>query len=242
MDGMVKTAMDTKLFPSELPNWIAGEQSPAAAMGWCDKLNPATGRLICRLARSQRNDIHWAVEAARRAYAGWSEQTPIRRGETLHGVALALRRRREDMARVIALETGKSYKSALAETDGAIALGMFYAGEGQRLYGRTTTSGTPNRWAMTVRQPLGVAGLIIAANTPIANVAWKVFPALVCGNAAVLKAPEDTPATAWLFGQIALDAGLPPGVLNVVQGLGEEAGAPLVDHPGVDVVSFTGST
>jgi aldehyde dehydrogenase (NAD+) len=119
---------------------------------------------------------------------------------------------------------------------------MFYAGEGQRLYGRTTTSGTPNRWAMTVRQPLGVAGLIIAANTPIANVAWKVFPALVCGNAAVLKAPEDTPATAWLFGQIALDAGLPPGVLNVVQGLGEEAGAPLVDHPGVDVVSFTGST
>ena len=89
---------------------------------------------------------------------------------------------------------------------------------------------------------MGVAGLIIAANTPIANVAWKVFPAIICGNTAVLKAAEDTPATAWLFGQIAAEAGLPPGVLNIVQGLGVEAGQPLVDHPDVAVVSFTGST
>jgi aldehyde dehydrogenase (NAD+) len=95
---------------------------------------------------------------------------------------------------------------------------------------------------MTVRHPLGVAGLIIAANTPIANVAWKVFPALICGNTAVLKAAEDTPATAWYFGKLAQEAGLPPGVLNIVQGLGEEAGAPLVAHPDVAVVSFTGST
>ncbi|HVO83277.1 MAG TPA: aldehyde dehydrogenase family protein, partial [Syntrophobacteria bacterium] len=89
---------------------------------------------------------------------------------------------------------------------------------------------------------LGVAGLIIAANTPIANVAWKVFPALVCGNAAVLKAAEDTPATAWIFGKLAHEVGLPPGVLNIIQGYGEEAGAPLVAHPGVDVISFTGSS
>jgi aldehyde dehydrogenase (NAD+) len=100
----------------------------------------------------------------------------------------------------------------------------------------------PHRWNTTVRQPVGVAGLIIAANTPIANVAWKVFPALVCGNAAVLKAAEDTPATAWLFARLAVEAGLPPGVLNVVQGLGTEAGAALVDDPDVGVVSFTGST
>jgi aldehyde dehydrogenase (NAD+) len=95
---------------------------------------------------------------------------------------------------------------------------------------------------MTVREPLGVAGLIIAANTPIANVAWKVFPALICGNTAVLKAAEDTPGTAWWFGRIAHEAGLPPGVLNIVQGLGEEAGAPLVADARVPVVSFTGST
>jgi aldehyde dehydrogenase (NAD+) len=95
---------------------------------------------------------------------------------------------------------------------------------------------------MTVRQPIGVAGLIIAANTPIANVAWKVFPALICGNTAVLKAAEDTPATAWAFGRIAHEAGLPPGVLNIIQGYGEEAGEPLVAHPDVGVISFTGST
>jgi aldehyde dehydrogenase (NAD+) len=143
---------------------------------------------------------------------------------------------------VVALETGKSYKSALAETDGAVALGLFMAGEGQRLYGRTTTSGVPNRYAMTIRQPIGVAGLIIPANTPIANVAWKIFPALICGNSAVLKAAEDTPVTAWLFGQIAHQAGVPAGVLNIVQGYGDEAGAPLVANPDVGVISFTGST
>ena len=103
-------------------------------------------------------------------------------------------------------------------------------------------SATPNRQAMTIRQPLGVAGLIIAANTPIANVAWKVFPALLCGNAAVLKASEDTPETALVFARLAAEAGLPPGVLNVVQGYGEEAGQPLVEDPRVAVVSFTGST
>ena len=100
----------------------------------------------------------------------------------------------------------------------------------------------PNRQAMIVRQPLGVAGLIIAANTPIANVAWKVFPALVCGNAVVLKASEDTPETALAFARLAAEAGLPAGVLNVVQGLGPEAGQPIVEDPRVAVVSFTGST
>ena len=119
---------------------------------------------------------------------------------------------------------------------------MFVAGEGRRFYGRTTTSAVPNKTAQTVRQPLGVAGLIIAANTPIANVAWKVFPALLCGNAAVLKPAEDTPLSAWAFARLAQEAGLPPGVLNVVHGLGEEAGAPLVESPEVDLISFTGST
>jgi aldehyde dehydrogenase (NAD+) len=135
-----------------------------------------------------------------------------------------------------------SFKQALGETGGAIAQGEFMAGEGRRLYGRTTTSAVPNKYAMVVRQPLGVAGLIIAANTPIANVAWKIFPALICGNAAVLKAAEDTPATAWIVGRIAKEVGLPPGVLNIIQGFGEEAGAPLVASPEVDVISFTGST
>ena len=103
------------------------------------------------------------------------------------------------MRRLVARETGKSLKDALGETDAAIEMGFFVAGEGRRFYGHTTTSAVPNKTAMIVRQPLGVAGLIIAANTPIANVAWKAFPALLCGNAAIMKASEDTPLSAWAF-------------------------------------------
>jgi aldehyde dehydrogenase (NAD+) len=234
--------MSEPLFPNEIPNWIGGEERPAAGGELFDKRNPHDGQLLSRVARSRAADVSQAVAAAVAAQPAWGQTPAVSRGEALHAVVMGLKARREEMARVVALETGKSYASALGETDGAIALGLFYAGEGQRLYGRTTTSGTRHKLAMTIRQPAGVAGLIIAANTPIANVAWKVFPALICGNGAALKAAEDTPATAWLFGQIASQAGLPPGLLNIIQGYGEEAGAPLVADERVDVISFTGST
>ncbi len=230
------------LVPHFIPNCINGAQVAARAQEQFEKLNPHDGRVITQVARSRAADIDDAVRAAHQAQRAWAETPPVKRGMILHDVTMALKQQRETMAHIVALETGKSYKLAFGETDGAIELGIFYASEGQRLYGRTTTSGVPNRYAMTVRQPLGVAGLIIAANTPIANTAWKVFPALICGNAAVLKAAEDTPATSWFFGNIAHEAGLPRGVLNITQGFGEEAGAPLVAHPNVDVISFTGST
>lgn len=229
-------------FPSRIANWIDGRQADAAGGEVFVKKSPVTGTDMYRVARSTRSEVVEAVNAARGSQPAWADTPPVRRGLILHEVVQGMKRRREEIAAAVAAETGKSYKSALGETDGAIELGLFMAGEGQRLYGRTTTSGGPDRYAMTVRQPVGVAGLIIAANTPIANVAWKVFPALICGNAAVLKAAEDTPLTAWLFGEIAHESGLPPGVLNIVQGYGEEAGEPLVEHPDVDVISFTGST
>lgn len=231
-----------ELFPARIPNWIDGREQWVATKEVFAKLNPADGRVLCNVARSRSVDVDSAVHAARQAQDGWAATPAVRRGMLLHELAMALRQERERMARIVALETGKSYTSALGETDGAIELGLFYAGEGQRLYGRTTTSGTPNKYAMTIRQPLGVAGLIVAANTPIANVAWKVFPALVCGNSAVLKAAEDTPVTAWFFAMLAHRVGLPGGVLNVIQGFGAEAGEPLTMHPGVEVISFTGST
>jgi aldehyde dehydrogenase (NAD+) len=228
--------------PSRIPNCIGGKDCPALAGEWFDKLNPADGTRICEVARSRAADVEQAIASASAAQPAWGETTPVGRGEVLRAVARAMDERREEIARVVALETGKSFKDALGETAGAVALAHFYAGEGQRLYGRTTTSGIPHRQAMTVRQPIGVAGLIVAANTPIANVAWKLFPALVCGNAAVLKAAEDTPATAWLVHDVAARAGLPAGLYNVIQGLGEEAGAPLVASDKVPVISFTGST
>lgn len=226
----------------QIPNWIGGEERGALSGEWFDKLNPANGELIYNAARSSAADVDNAVASAKTAQPRWAETPAVARGEMLLNVAMALKQNREAVAAVVAAETGKSPKDALGETNGAIALGVFMAGEGQRLYGRTTTSGAANKYAMTIRQPVGVAGLIIAANTPIANVAWKVFPALICGNAAVLKAAEDTPATAWLFSKIAHEAGLPAGVLNVVNGFGPEAGAPLVVHQDVGVISFTGST
>jgi acyl-CoA reductase-like NAD-dependent aldehyde dehydrogenase len=230
------------LFPSEIPNWIDGRERPALSGEAFEKINPVDGRPLCRVARSAADDIDQTVAAAMKVQSDWASLPPVRRGMLLHAVVTALKQKRERIARIVALETGKSYGSALGETDGALELGLFFAGEGQRLYGRTTTSGAPDRYAMTVRQPLGVAGLIVAANTPIANVAWKVFPALICGNSAILKAAEDTPATAWVFAQVAHEAGLPAGVLNVLQGYGEEAGAALVAHRGLDLISFTGST
>jgi len=233
--------MDKTSFPAEVESWIGGQERPANSGELFDKLNPATGEMLCRAARSQAEDVRLAVEAARCAQPAWADRTPVQRGDLLREIALAMRQQRHEIAEVVALETGKSPQEALGETAGAIELGMFMAGEGRRFYGRTTTSATPHKSAMTIRQPLGVAGLIIAANTPIANVAWKVFPALICGNTAVLKAAEDTPATAWIFGKIAHEAGLPAGVLNLIQGYGEEAGAPLVANPEVDLISFTGS-
>jgi aldehyde dehydrogenase (NAD+) len=222
-------------------NWINGCEEASQTSLVFDKINPATGQLLCRVTRSDKEDIDRAVRLCREKQPAWAAKTVVSRGDILREIALLMRSQRSWLAQIVHLETGKSMKDALSETDAAIEMGLFVAGEGRRYYGRTSTSAVANRTALVMRQPLGVAGLIIPANTPIANVAWKAFPALLCGNSAVCKAAEDTPLTAWAFGKLASEAGLPDGVLSTVQGLGEEAGAPLAAHPGVDIVSFTGS-
>jgi len=233
--------VDQTLLGRDLDNLIGGRFVSARSKETFEKRSPHDGALLCRAARSTSADVDDAVAAARAAQPDWARTPPVARGALLHAFCNLLEANTKEIARTVALETGKTPAEAAGETGGAIALGRFFAGEGQRLYGRTTTSGQPNRYAMTVRQPCGVAALIIAANTPIANVAWKVFPALVAGNAAILKSAEDAPATAEVFARLARKAGLPAGVLNVLNGLGEECGAPLVEHDGVDVISFTGS-
>jgi alpha-ketoglutaric semialdehyde dehydrogenase len=227
--------------PSEITNLIDGEPAVPASREWFDKLRPADGALLSRVARSNEDDVATAVAAARRAQPDWSEHTPIARAEILRELALLLRDRRREASEVVVEETGKPLELALGETDAAVEMGLFVAGEGRRFYGRTTTATTPHRTVLTVRQPLGVAALVMSFNTPLPNVAWKAFPAVFCGNAAVVKPSEHTPASAHFFGELAQEVGLPPGVLNIVQGLGGEAGAALVEHPGVDLVSFTGS-
>jgi alpha-ketoglutaric semialdehyde dehydrogenase len=227
--------------PDIIPNQIGGVDRPAHDGRTFAKVDPATGTLICRVVQSSADDVERAVATAKQAQPAWAELTVVKRGDILREIAILMRAHRAAIADLVARETGKSKKDALGETDAAIEMGFFVAGEGRRFYGQTTTSAVPNKTALVVRQPLGVAGLIIAANTPIANVAWKAFPALLCGNAAVLKAAEDTPLSAWAFGVLAREAGVPEGVYSTIHGFGEQAGAPLVEHPDVAVVSFTGS-
>jgi alpha-ketoglutaric semialdehyde dehydrogenase len=227
--------------PAEVPNLIDGADAPPASGEWLDKRRPADGERLCRLARSGAADVDAAVAAARRAQPAWAEQTVVERGDLVREVALALREQRDELAAAVVAETGKPEALALAEADAAVEMGLFVAGEGRRFYGRTTTASMPHRTVMSVRRPVGVAGLLMSFNTPLPNIAWKAFPSLLCGNASVVKPSEETPASAYLFGLIAHECGLPRGVLNVVQGAGGEAGAALVEHPDVDLVSFTGS-
>jgi alpha-ketoglutaric semialdehyde dehydrogenase len=231
--------MSTTVAIREIRNLIGGE-AVAARAGVFDKLRPADGTLLGVVARSGAEEAHAAVSAAVAAGSAWAARTPVERGELVREIALALRARREEAAEIVVAETGKPIPLTLGEVDAAVEMGFFVAGEGRRLYGRTTTSSMPNRTVMAVRRPVGVAALIVSFNTPLPNYAWKVFPAALCGNTAVLKPSEHTPASAAFFGELCQEA-LPPGVVNVVHGLGTEAGPPLVEHTGVDLVSFTGS-
>ncbi len=225
-----------------IPNWIFGKDSPPENEIWVDKFNPHTGALLCKVASSTAADSHRAIAAAGGALFSWAEVTPVKRGNILFNIAATMKRYANELAECIAIETGKSPQDAKAEVEASILQAEYFAGEGMRLHGRSLTSGMPGKQSFTVRQPRGIVGLIVPANTPIANIAWKTFPALICGNAVVLKAAEDAPRVAHLFAQLATEAGLPDGVLNVIQGSGQPAGASLVEDPRIAVVSFTGST
>jgi aldehyde dehydrogenase (NAD+) len=227
---------------SRIPNWIGGKESSPEGDTWLDKFNPHNGERISEVADSSAADVHRAILAATDAFPVWSELTPVKRGQVLFDIVAAMKLHADELADCVALETGKPPNDAKGEVGGAILQGEYFAGEGMRLHGRSLTSGVAGKYSHTVRQPRGIAGLIVPANTPIANIAWKVFPALICGNTVVLKAAEDAPRIALLFARIAQKAGLPEGVLNVVQGRGQTAGAALVADEGVSVISFTGST
>ncbi len=229
------------MFPDTVANLIDEQVTSPGTGKWLGKLRPTDETPLCRVARSGADDVAAAVEAARRAQPEWAERRAVARGELVREIALLLRESRQELSEAVVEETGKLLELASGETDAAIEMGLFVSGEGRRYYGRTTTASMAHRTVMAVRQPVGIAGLIVSFDTPLPNVAWKVFPVIFCGNAAVLKPSEEAPLSAHLFAGVCADAGLPSGVLNVVQRLGSEAGAALVEHPGVDLVSFTGS-
>lgn len=224
-------------------NFIGGEWNPPSTGEYFENRNPARwGEVIGLWPRSGADDVARAVEAAREGFARWSRTPAPERGTLLRRVGDILEARKEEVARAATREMGKVLLETRGDVQEGIDTAYYAATEGRRLFGHTVPSELREKWAMSYRRSIGVAGLITPFNFPLAIPTWKMFPALLCGNSVILKPAEDVPHTSTLLVEILEEAGVPAGVVNLVHGLGEEVGAALVSHPGVPVVSFTGST
>src|SRR5215207_2455107 len=206
-----------------------------------DSYNPSTGELIDSFPRSDAADVERAVAIASAAWEEWRLVPAPQRGNILFRFAQLLERDKAGLSELMTREMGKVKAEAGGDIQEAIDMSYYMGGEGRRLFGQTTPSELRDKFMMSVRMPVGVVGAITPWNFPIAIPSWKLAPALVCGNTVVLKPAEDTPLLAGRFVELLADAGVPPGVVNVVHGYGEEAGEALVRHPGVPVITFTGS-
>jgi aldehyde dehydrogenase (NAD+) len=224
-------------------NFINGEWVASVSGETFENRSPAdTSDLVGHFQKSTQTDVDRAVAAAEEAYRSWRLVPAPKRAEILYRAAQLFADRKAAYARDMTREMGKVLAETAGDVQEAIDMAQLMAGEGRRLYGQTTPSELRNKFAMSVRQPIGVCGMITAWNFPIAVPSWKILPALVCGNTVVFKPAEEAPLSGINFVQALVDAGLPPGVVNLVTGEGPGAGAPIVTHPAVRVVSFTGST
>jgi aldehyde dehydrogenase (NAD+) len=224
-------------------NLIGGQWLPAASGKTLLNLNPADHtEVIGAFPASGAEDVDLAVAAAKKAFATWRLVPAPKRAEVLIRAGQILLERKEQYARDMTREMGKVLAETRGDVQEAIDEAFYVAGEGRRLFGVTTPSELQNKFAMSVRMPVGVVGMIAPWNFPMAIPSWKLFPALVSGNTCVIKPAEDTPLSTYNLVQALVDAGLPPGVVNIVCGLGPDAGAPLVEHRDVRAISFTGSS
>jgi aldehyde dehydrogenase (NAD+) len=224
-------------------NFIDGEWVEASTGQTFENRNPADTRDVVGIfPKSDQRDVDAAVEAAQRAYERWRLVPAPRRAELIYRASEILIERKEDCARDMTREMGKVLKETRGDVQEAIDTGYFMAGEGRRMFGPTTPSELPNKFAMAVRQPIGVCGMITPWNFPMAIPSWKIFPAIVCGNTCVIKPAQDTPLSVYNFVRALSDAGVPKGVINIVAGTGSMVGTPLANHVAVRAVSLTGST
>ena len=224
-------------------NYIDGQWSDSVSGETYTITNPAhKSQVLGRFQRSNNEDAVRAIEAARNALDGWASTPAPQRAAILFKALQLMEERGDELARSITIEEGKPIGDAMGEVKRSMNITEYAAGEGRRLFGNTTPSELPNTVAYTSRRPLGVVGIITPWNFPLAIPAWKIAPALICGNTLVFKPASATPMTAVALTKIFQDAGLPPGVLNLVTGPGGSVGNTIVDHPDVNGVSFTGST
>ena len=224
--------------------WIGNEWADAEGGGRFATVNPATEETIAEVAEARAADVDRAVQAARAAFADgrWRRMNPHERSRLLWNLADLVEANADELGLLETRDNGKPYFEARRIDVPSVAQTLrYYAGLADKVQGDTVPVPGPFL-NYTLREPVGVVGAIIPWNFPLSMAAWKVAPALACGNTVVLKPAEQTPLTALRFGELAAEAGFPPGVLNVLPGFGETAGAALVRHPGVDAISFTGST
>src|ERR1700723_2124168 len=235
--------MATPARPKVFKNFINGEWVEARSGKAIENRNPAnTGELVGMFPASTQEDVNLAIDAAKGAYDKWRLTPAPKRAEILYRAAEILIERKEDYSRDMTREMGKVLAETRGDVQEAIDMTYLMAGEGRRQFGQTTPSELPNKFAMSVRTPVGVAGLICPWNFPMAIPSWKAMPALVTGNTVVIKPAEDTPLSTYNLMQALSEPGLPRGGMNVVFGDGPEAGTPLLNHKDVGLVSFTGST
>tara|TARA_Y100000768_G_C23977307_1_gene683731 strand:- start:15 stop:1484 length:1470 start_codon:yes stop_codon:yes gene_type:complete len=225
----------------KIHSWINGKEQTSGNKSYFKKLDPHNLNVLSNTVISSESEIDIAIDSAKKSFPLWSSFTPVKRGKLLYEFVNQIIKNKKLLAKIVAKETGKIFSHALGEVEGAISVGQFYAGEGQRLFSRSLTSGMENKHSHTVREPLGICGLIVPANTPIANITWKIFPALICGNTVVLKGSEDSPEIAFELAKLSKIAGIPDGVFNTVNGFAE-VGKLLVNDSRVSLISFTGST
>lgn len=214
--------------------WEGGES-------YFESLNPTTGKPIGAFVSGTENDVDRAVEAAKKAFGSWSSTPAPHRAQLLLKISELLRRDKERLGKIVAIEMGKVLREALGDVQEAIDTFEYFAGEGRRLYGHTTTSELRDKFAMTIRRPVGVFGMITPWNFPIAIPSWKLAPALICGNTAVIKPSSDTPLCAYELLKIMVETGLPKGVVNFVTGSADRVGKSIVNNPEIEGISFTGS-
>ena len=224
-------------------NYIGGEWVKSSSGEWFENVNPAdTTDIVGRFPRSNAEDVNAAVAAAKGAAAKWRRTPAPKRAELLFRLGEILRDNKDEFTRQMTREMGKVLKDAGGDVQEAIDCTYYTAGEGRRLHGFTTPAEMPDKFAMCVRQPVGVCGLITPFNFPMAIPSWKLIPALVCGNTVVIKSGEDVPLSTINLVKSCEKAGIPKGVINIVNGHGEDIGPTLVGHKDVRLISFTGST
>ncbi len=228
-------------YPKKIPHWISNKEVFSENKKFIPKFSPVTGKKIAEITSGSKKDVKEAITLAQLTYKSWMNSSIMFRAEIIKKATFYIEANKEEIAQILSLETGRSKKDALGEVRSAVEYGLYWSSEAKRFFGVTTTSSNPNRSAYMVRSPVGVCALITPFNGPFSGMVKKIYPALLCGNTVILKSHELTPFTAIWLAKVLKEVGLEENIFQVIQGLGSEAGAAIIEDDRIGLISFTGS-